>query len=170
MENFPWKSMEFHGIPWRFFTRGVTFTQYFCLSLLTKMGHYGCNDLLSILSSVYSAFFTDTGEPTIVSATLRNTPQNNTHRTTHRRTNNGFCNTKKHSTRQYQHNNTQANQQWFPQHQETLHKTIPTQQHTGEPTIASTTLRNTPQNNTRTTTHRPTNNSFYNTKKHSTKQ
>ena len=21
MENFPWKSMEFHGIPWRFFTR-----------------------------------------------------------------------------------------------------------------------------------------------------
>ena len=22
------------------------------------MGHYGCNDLLSILSSVYSAFFT----------------------------------------------------------------------------------------------------------------
>ena len=22
MENFPWKSMEFHGIPWRFFTWG----------------------------------------------------------------------------------------------------------------------------------------------------
>ena len=21
MENFPWKSMEFHGIPWKFFTR-----------------------------------------------------------------------------------------------------------------------------------------------------
>ena len=21
MENFPWKSVEFHGIPWRFFTR-----------------------------------------------------------------------------------------------------------------------------------------------------
>ena len=25
------------------------------------MGHYGCNDLLSILSSVYSAFFTVSG-------------------------------------------------------------------------------------------------------------
>ena len=111
-----------------------------------------------------------TGEPTIVSPTLRNTPQNNTHRTTHRRTNNGFCNTKKHSTRQYQHNNTQANQQWFPQHQETLHKTIPTQKHTGQPTMVSATPRNTLQNNTHTTTHRPTNNSFYNTKKHSTKQ
>ena len=21
MENFPWNSMEYHGIPWRFFTR-----------------------------------------------------------------------------------------------------------------------------------------------------
>ena len=35
----------------------VSFTQYFCVNLLTIMGHYGYNaDLLSILSSVYSAF------------------------------------------------------------------------------------------------------------------
>ena len=86
----------------------------------------------------------------MVSATPRNIPQDNTHQQ-HRWTNNGFCNTKKNSTKQYQHNNTQANQQWFLQHQEKLHKTIPTQQHTGQPTIVSTTLRNTPQNNTRTT-------------------
>ena len=88
----------------------------------------------------------------MVSATLRNTPQDNTNITTHRRTNNGFRNTRKHSTKQYPHNNTQASQQWFLQHQETVYKTIPTQQHTGQPTIASTTLRNTPQNNSRTTT------------------
>ena len=29
-------------------------------------------------------------------------------------------------TEPYPHNNKQANQQWFPQHQETLHKPIPT--------------------------------------------
>ena len=75
----------------------------------------------------------------MVSATPRNTPQTNTHITTHRPTNNGFCNTKKHSTKQYQHKNTQANQQWFPQHQETLHKTIPKQQPTGESTMVSST-------------------------------
>ena len=85
-----------------------------------------------------------TGEPTMVSATPRNTPQNNTRITTHRPTNNAFYNTKKHSTKQYQHNNTQANQQWFLQHQETHHKAIPTQQHTGEPTMVSAILRNTP--------------------------
>ena len=106
----------------------------------------------------------------MVSATPRNTPQNNIHTTTHRQSNNGFYNTKKHSTKQYQHNNTQANQQWFPQHMETLHKTISTQQHTGEPTMVSTTSRNTPQNSTHTTTHRRTNNGFCNSKKHSIKQ
>ena len=102
----------------------------------------------------------------MVSATPRNTPQNNTHTTTH----NGFYNTKKHSTKQYQHNNTQANRQWFLQHQETLHKTIPTQHLTGETTMVSATLRNSPQNNTDTTTHRRTNNGFCNTEKHFTKQ
>ena len=80
----------------------------------------------------------------MVAATPRNTPQNNSNITTHRRTNNGFCNTKKHSTKQYQHKNTQANQQWFPQHQETLYKTILTQQPKGESTMVSATLRSTP--------------------------
>ena len=111
-----------------------------------------------------------TGQTTMVSATLRNTSQNNTHSTTHRRTNNGFCNTKKHFTNKYPHNNTQAKQQWFLQHQKTLHKIIPTQQHTGEPTMVSATLRNTSQTNTHTTTHRPNNNGFCNTKKHFTRQ
>ena len=106
----------------------------------------------------------------MVSTTPRNTPQNNTHTTSHRPNNNGFCNTKKHFTKQYPLNNTQANQQWFLQHQETLQKTIPTYQHTGEPTMVSATPRNTPQNNTHTTSHRRTNNGFCNTKKHFTNQ
>ena len=32
IENFPWKSMEFRGIPWRFFTRGIPIV----LNLLTN--------------------------------------------------------------------------------------------------------------------------------------
>ena len=68
----------------------------------------------------------------MVSATPRNTSQNNTNITTHRRTNNGFSNTKKHFTKQYQH--------------------------TGKPTMVSATPRNTLENDTNITTHRRTNN------------